>query len=727
MINREKLISILFFIFIYISLFAQHQPLVDSLSHLLNTTTADTNHVNWRNKIAWDVMFSNPIEARTQSTMALAIASEKKWDKGIANCYHTIAYTYFIEGNNIEALAFNNKALIIRLRKRDKLGVAKTYGNIGTIYYSMSQYSKALEFQLKSLKLNEEVKNLGGISSCLTNIGNIYSNLKKPLESLKYQLKALDIRIQLNDNKGIAGTLGNIGNAYLDLTSKDLALINLTENERMVKVYHYEFESLKKWMEIGEVSNVALTYINIGNLYQLTKNNDSALYYFNKGLSMYSESNDQHGIATSLNRLGGIYFEKKNNSKALEYLNKSILIAKKIDAIDIEKSASQVLSDLYLLENNPAKSLLFFKKYVQLKDSLINVDNTKKIIQQQMQYDFDKKTTADSLQNMEQVKYEKLKHHQALAIERTYTYAGVFGFLLMIVVAIIFFKSNQQKRITNKQIVLQKEILEEKNKEITDSINYAQKIQHALMASDKLLDDNLKDNERNKDYFILYKPKDIVSGDYYWAHKPEHENSFIFITADCTGHGVPGAFMSLLCISYLNEVVKEQGVTQPAKIFNLVRDKVVANFTTNESSDRKDGMDAVVYKINYDTNILEYAAANNPILLLEQDENKNYQLIELKADKMPVGVTHDGIYKPFKLGEYKLKPNTIIYTFTDGYADQFGGPSDKKFMYKRMRELLNSIAPLSAQEQKEKLDSAITMWKGDFEQVDDILVIGVRI
>lgn len=727
MVNKKILIPILFFVFLYLSFLGQHQPLVDSLTHLLNTTTKDTNHVNWRNKIAWETMFSNPIEARNQSNMALAIATEKKWDKGIANSYHAIAYTYFIEGNNIEALAFNNKALDIRLKKRDKLGVAKSYGNIGTIYYSINQYPKALEYQLKSLKLNEEVRNQVGIASCLSNIGNIYSNFKKPLESLEYQLKALDIRIQLNDDKGIAGTLGNIGNAYLDLTDKDLFLINLTEKDRMVKVYHYQFESLKKWIEIGELSNVALTYTNIGNLYLLTKNNDSALYYFNKGLNMYSESADQRGVANSLNKLGSIYFVKKDINKALEYLNKSITIAQKIQAIDIEKNASQVLSDLYAFGNNPTKSLLFFKKYVQLKDCLINVDNTRKIIQQQMQYDFDKKTTADSLHNLEQIKYEELKHQQALAIERTYTYGGVFGFLLMIIVAVVFFNSNQQKRKANKQIVLQKGILEEKNKEITDSINYAHKIQHALMASDKLLDDNLKDSAKNKDYFILYKPKDIVSGDYYWAYKPEHENSFIFITADCTGHGVPGAFMSLLCISYLNEVVKEQGITQPDIIFNLVRDKIVANFSANESSERKDGMDAVIYKLNYDTNILEYAAANNPILLLEQTEGDSYQLIELKADKMPVGVTHDGVYKPFKFGEYKLKPNTFIYTFTDGYADQFGGPKGKKFMYKQMRELFTEIASLSTLEQKERLDYVINEWKGNCEQVDDILVVGVKI
>ncbi len=276
------------------------------------------------------------------------------------------------------------------------------------------------------------------------------------------------------------------------------------------------------------------------------------------------------------------------------------------------------------------------------------------------------------------------------------------------------------------EITKQKHEIEEKNKEITDSINYAQKIQHTLMASDKLLDDNLRKAGTEKDYFMLYKPKDIVSGDYYWAYKPEHENSFILITADCTGHGVPGAFMSLLCISYLNEVVKEQRITKPDQIFNLVRDKIVNNFKSNENSERKDGMDAVIYKLNYDTNTLEYAAANNPVVLLEPTENNSFELIELKADKMPVGVTHDGLYKPFTYGEHKLKPGTLIYTFTDGYADQFGGQRGKKFMYKQMRELFIKNAKLPLHEQKQLLDIAIEDWKGISEQVDDILVVGVK-
>ncbi len=274
------------------------------------------------------------------------------------------------------------------------------------------------------------------------------------------------------------------------------------------------------------------------------------------------------------------------------------------------------------------------------------------------------------------------------------------------------------------EITEQKHLIEEKNKEITDSIQYAQKIQQSLLAGNDLLKDNLKKGSR--DYFVFYRPKDIVSGDYYWAHKNQNDE-FILITADCTGHGVPGAFMSLLCISYLNEVVKEANQFDPGAIFNSLRTKIVNNFRVHENKERKDGMDAVICRFNFKTNTLNYAAANNPIVLIEPQDDGSTQLLELDYDKMPVGVSHNMEYKDFSSFSVNLKPGTCIYTFTDGFADQFGGPKGKKFMYKKLRELLHTIASLPMQEQVLILDKALKDWKGDSDQVDDILVIGVRV
>jgi len=320
------------------------------------------------------------------------------------------------------------------------------------------------------------------------------------------------------------------------------------------------------------------------------------------------------------------------------------------------------------------------------------------------------------------------------------TWTAYFCFLLSGIGLMYWFVKNRTKQLEKEklkleetvalrtnEIVTQKHLIEEKNKEITDSINYAQKIQSTLMASESFLDKHLK--QTNRDYFVLYQPKDIVSGDYYWAHELEDEpDHFILLNADCTGHGVPGAFMSLLCISYLNEIVKEQKVTRPDLIFNQVRDKIVANFKVSENPERKDGMDAVLCRINFATYELNYSAANNPIVIIEPDiENNCFKIVELDYDKMPVGVSHDSNYKPFTNFTYQLKKNSFIYTFTDGFADQFGGPKGKKFMYKQLRTILLENSHLSMREQKEKLKTSFENWKGEIEQVDDVCLIGIKI
>jgi serine phosphatase RsbU (regulator of sigma subunit)/ligand-binding sensor domain-containing protein len=259
----------------------------------------------------------------------------------------------------------------------------------------------------------------------------------------------------------------------------------------------------------------------------------------------------------------------------------------------------------------------------------------------------------------------------------------------------------------------QKGELEHKQKEIIDSIHYAQRIQKALLASDELLSASLNE------YFVLFKPKDIVSGDFYWATStPE---GFLYITADCTGHGVPGAFMSLLNISKLYETVTQKCIQRPDLILNEVRNEIIAALNPQGSKEEsKDGMDAVLCLIDHTSMKLQYASANNAFYII-----RNKQLILCKADKMPVGKGHDNA--PYTYNEIALQKGDMIFTFTDGYADQFGGSKGKKFKYKQMEEIMVSIADLSLAEQKKILDQRFEEWRGTLEQVDDVCVIGVRV
>ncbi|MES2837494.1 MAG: SpoIIE family protein phosphatase [Bacteroidota bacterium] len=258
-------------------------------------------------------------------------------------------------------------------------------------------------------------------------------------------------------------------------------------------------------------------------------------------------------------------------------------------------------------------------------------------------------------------------------------------------------------------------VIEHKHQEILDSVNYAQRIQRALLASKKMLKDNLPD------YFVLFLPKDIVSGDFYWANQLNN-NQFSIVTADSTGHGVPGAIMSILNISSLSEAVNAQQLVLPNQILDYTRKRIMEHMANDGSEEGgKDGMDAVICNFDFIKNKLQFAAANNPLWLIRDNI-----LTEYKPDKMPVGKAM-GEIKPFTLHELELQKGDLIITLTDGYADQFGGEKNKKFMYKSLKDLLLKINNNSLEDIKNQLKTTFEIWKGNAEQVDDVLIIGIRL
>lgn len=286
-------------------------------------------------------------------------------------------------------------------------------------------------------------------------------------------------------------------------------------------------------------------------------------------------------------------------------------------------------------------------------------------------------------------------------------------FILFFVTVLFFTFFRRENIIFQKAILRQKDIIEEKQKEILDSINYAKRIQFSLLASENLLNKNLPE------HFVLFKPKDVVSGDFYWATAtPE---GFVFIAADCTGHGVPGAFMSLLNISKLSQAINENKITRPDLILNNIRTEIIKALNTEGSEESKDGMDAVLCKLDIKNLKLQYAAANNAFYII-----RNNELLICKADKMPVGKGHDDSIS-FTFNEVALEKGDLIYTFTDGYADQFGGPKGKKFKYKQLEDIFMSICTLPMKDQSSILNQKFEDWKGSLDQVDDVLIIGIKI
>jgi serine phosphatase RsbU (regulator of sigma subunit) len=376
--------------------------------------------------------------------------------------------------------------------------------------------------------------------------------------------------------------------------------------------------------------------------------------------------------------------------------------------------------DLYKLYSKQKKydlALQYHEKYTLLDDSINDAETNKIARELEKKYEDQKKIAQIQELNAENAASEIENQRKGQLL--VFAIIGCVLVLIALGFAVYAFvnkrKANIELQTLHEEVSHQKNELFDKNKNITDSILYAQRIQKALITSQNYIKENVPE------FFIINKPKDIVSGDFYWAQRVG--NNFYFMLADCTGHGVPGAFMSLLGISFLNELVVGKGIKECHTIFDNLRLEI-----TNALSDKgentyemKDGMDAVLCRFDFKALHLEYAAANNAILVV-----RNGSIIDLKGDKMPVGRSPKDTM-PFTKHEFLLEKNDMIYLFSDGFPDQFGGEKGKKLKEKNLKEFLMRISSLSMEEQEKKLSDYFSEWKGNLEQIDDVCLAGFRI
>lgn len=386
--------------------------------------------------------------------------------------------------------------------------------------------------------------------------------------------------------------------------------------------------------------------------------------------------------------------------------------------------AEEFLAIAYEKKGRSDQALGHYKRFVLYRDSLFNIEKANDITRNELKFEFEREAEKDSLENVHSqlLKDEQLRSNKLeLAQHRT----RIFGLLIGVVLLVLFgafmynrFKvTTKQKQIIEEQKLVveqQKRVVEEQQKEIHDSINYAKRIQSSFMATEEQLSAKLKE------HFVFFKPKDIVSGDFYWADTTK-EDIFICV-ADSTGHGIPGAFMSLLNISLLNEALLSKLYTHTNDVLNFVRRVLILGLRPDESGQGgNDGMDCVLIKLNLKLRTLEYSGANNSIWLMREGK-----IISLDTDKMPVGRSPKQ-ETPFSCKKTDLLEGDVLYLFTDGYPDQFGGPKGKKYKYKQLEELLVSIQQLPLKDQRSEIEQSFERWKGDLEQVDDICIMGIKI
>jgi serine phosphatase RsbU (regulator of sigma subunit) len=503
----------------------------------------------------------------------------------------------------------------------------------------------------------------------------------------------------------------------------------LEEKDYKTALSYFE-KSLKLREELGDKRSIAMSYNSLGACNDRMNNLDKALELYDKCLALNTQINDKEGMGRALGNIGNLYLRRNNIAKAYELFNKAFQLANEIGYIPLKRDAAFSLYKVCKLKGDDQKALSFHELYIEIKDKLASEENKKALISSEFKLAYEKK---EQTLKLEQEKKEIIHQQEALRKQsdlnkqKAITYGFMAGFVLLIALVVLVFRNLKQSKLANAIISEQKLVVENKNmlieakqKEIVDSINYAKRIQYTLLAHTDFLNQNLPE------HFIYFNPKDIVSGDFYWATKVVRSNNreLVYLAVcDSTGHGVPGAFMSLLNISFLNEAINEKEIIEPNLVFEHVRKRLIENIS---KEGQKDGFDGVLLCLEHDgsdtnnTLKLSYAAANNsPVIVRGND------LIQLQNDRMPVGMGEK--MDMFNLYQTELRKNDMLYVFTDGFADQFGGEKGKKFKYKQLTEKLQNIAFQSVQEQNERLQSIFENWRGKLEQVDDVCIIGIRL
>ncbi len=572
--------------------------------------------------------------------------------------------------------------------------------NYGYQYMNSGDVSKSIYYYLKGLKIHESLNCFAEVAATYGNIGFVYQQQSNFQKALEYYTKSLELSKKINFQEGIATGYNNLGSICKNFNKNEDAILNYKK-------------ALAAYAVIDDVDGLATSSNNIGIIYRRKNDNNAALNWFKKALIEFKKTKDTEGFLFCLNNIGNVYADLKQYDLALKYSDSSYAYASKVNTIDGMKISAKSKYKIYKATKQYDKALEMYEKYVSLKDSIKNEKNHIAILEQQYQYNEEKQV---------------LKHEKQLAIEKAEqqkTKIISYTIILILVIVLVFsvwlykkFKETSKQKsiieIQKLEVEEQKKLVDEHQKEIQDSINYAKRIQTSFLASKSEFE------SFTKNYFVLFKPKDVVSGDFYWANSINDD--FYVCAADSTGHGIPGAFMSLLNISLLNEAVLSKNLTSTAEILNFARKILILGLKPDESGQGgNDGMDCVMVKINKTSLMLEYSGANNPLWIIRNDA-----LIELKADKMSVGRSLSE-HHSFTKQEFQLHKNDMLYLFTDGYADQFGGPKGKKYKYKPLNELLISMNQLPLNQQLSILESTFQNWKGSLEQVDDVCVIGIKI
>jgi tetratricopeptide (TPR) repeat protein len=658
LLHYIKIHSVFLILFFHYNTFAQ-QHKIDSLKHLLETNVKeDTNKVQVLYRLCFILREENPVEALKYGNSALKLATDLNYLKGIASSYNNLGAVYDKVDKKKEAIEYFYKAYQIKRQINDIKGLASTLGNLGVIYKREEDYTKAIEFYNLAYKYALQSKNTDASTGLLINLGKLYKEMGKNDSALHYLTAA---KLASKDNlKNLIEIYSSLSNLYSESKTPELAILFadtglVYQNKLSVKNY-FSFFYLHK----------ATAYENMNKM-------DSASKYYLSYKVNLKDTSDNEKLMQLYFRLSKFNYTLYKQTKNTENLEKAYLYEK-------------LYETAYRKVHNIQKSKLLsnISRQIEVEKLESVILNTKK-----------EKEISD------------LKSSQ----QKLVIYFSIFIIIAVSLLSIVTYKRYKVKKQLSVTLEDKNKIITIKNEEILSSISYAKRLQEAILPRLEFINKNVPNS------FVIYKPKDIVAGDFYWAEKVG--DLFYIAAADSTGHGVPGAMVSVVCSNALNRAVKEFGIIETGRILDKTRELVLETFEKSES-EVKDGMDISLLCINLKNKQVTWSGSNNALWYVEDQVVK-----EIKPDKQPIGKSDNP--KPFTTHAVDFKSGTLVYLLTDGLADQFGGIKGKKLKSKQLSEFLLQNCQLEMAQQAIAIEHYFNSWKGNLEQVDDVCLIGIKL
>lgn len=635
-------------------------------------------------------------------------------DTVLLNRYNLLCNKYeYISADSL--LKYASIQLILAKKHNSVHHQIRAYTNLGVAYTRLFKFDDALACYLMARDVIES-NGRTGVSPLLGQIGYIYLRLNRKAEAYKYFKLQESTSLKEENYKSYLSCIVNLSDYYNTLSELDSSILVLSKGLAIARKHSFH-------------DNEVIILDNIANAWyaKALETNNKKLFrkvelYADTALRHHYADKDSSAIFYIYGLLGALNMETGNYARSEDYYNQYISYSRRTQDIINLKLGLDECSALFARQGKYNKAYRYRLMYDSINSLYVNEEANKQVEELNTKYETEKKEQQNILLKQQNDLSEDAMRQQKLItwfIIASLVASLIFGFFMYRVYSQkkkahqLITRQKEEVELKQVEIEHQKQVIEEKQKEIVDSINYAKRIQYALLAHNTILERHLAG------HYVFFKPKDIVSGDFYWAASVEDRQEELFFLACCdsTGHGVPGAFMSLLSIGFLNEAIKERAMYEPNRIFDFVRNRIIE---TVSSEGQQDGFDGILLCINKTRNKITYAAANNSPLLVS-----GAKATSLSSDKMPVGKGEKTEH--FRLYKIDYRPGDCIYLYTDGYPDQFGGPKGKKFKYRQLEELLLTHASMPMNEQGQILKATLEAWQGKLEQVDDVCVMGLRL